>query len=492
MLLSFLDVSSLLVVSLVAIVCCACWIRSRRSQDLPGPHWSLPLIGHLHLLTVQPHVALMNMQQKYGDIFKIQFGPYPAVVISGKRLIKDACQLSSLIGRPHKLFNSWSKHSRYFAFGHSAACLQYRKVTMKAIAFFTKEFCEEAVHEAIDELTNVLCNEGDGQCQRDLIRASVADISYLMCFGEKKKSRNDKNFQQVISSLTDILSFARIASLADLLPWALYLPAIRRKYKLYVAAQDRLAELVRLQEKRHKLLLELSPQSDACTSSDLCDLLINSMSSHELQELKMRNPGLGTLSEQTGMLLVAGYETVAVSLTWAIILLADHTDMQNKIREELTESKTSQLLEAFILESLRYSMASPLAMPHMTVSPATINGYKIAKDTLVLINLWSGSRDSRVWGEDVDRFNPYRFLDCSTGQIKAALADELLAFGSGRRRCVGEKLAKFEMRQFLIGIIQKCRILLADETKKVDYWTNTLHGRNTPPIVNLRFIKLQR
>ena len=46
---------------------------------------------------------------------------------------------------------------RYFAFGHSAACLQYRKVTMKAIAFFTKEFCEEAVHEAIDELTNVLC-----------------------------------------------------------------------------------------------------------------------------------------------------------------------------------------------------------------------------------------------------------------------------------------------------------------------------------------------
>lgn len=67
--------------------------------------------------------------------------------------------------------------------------------------------------------------------------------------------------------------------------------------------------------------------------------------------------------------------------------------------------------------AFRYSMASPLAMPHMTVSPATINGYKIAKDTLVLINLWSGSRDSRVWGEDVDRFNPYRFLDCSTGQV---------------------------------------------------------------------------
>ena len=59
----------------------------------------------------------------------------------------------------------------------------------------------------------------------------------------------------------------------------------------------------------------------------------------------------------------------------------------------------------------RFSMASPLAMPHFTLDCVEINGYTIPKDTLILINLWSGSRDRRVWGDNAEEFKPSRFLD---------------------------------------------------------------------------------
>ena len=47
------------------------------------------------------------------------------------------------------------------------------------------------------------------------------------------------------------------------------------------------------------------------------------------------------------------YETVAVSLTWAIILLAVHPEVQDIICKDLSSSDNSPLLDAFMLESLR-------------------------------------------------------------------------------------------------------------------------------------------
>lgn len=72
----------------------------------------------------------------------------------------------------------------------------------------------------------------NGQVQNKQIRASVADISYFMCFGEKSKARNDEEFQQLMDSLKNIMAFAKQASMADSFPWALHLPFVKRKYNL--------------------------------------------------------------------------------------------------------------------------------------------------------------------------------------------------------------------------------------------------------------------
>ena len=65
-------------------------------------------------------------------------------------------------------------------------------------------------------------------------------------------------------------------------------------------------------------------------------------------------------------------------------------------------------------------MASPLAMPHMTTDTVKLNGYTVPRDTLVLVNLWSGSRDGRIWGHNPDVFDPQRFIN-SEGQVSGIL-----------------------------------------------------------------------
>ncbi len=52
-----------------------------RDELPPGP-LPLPIIGNLHLLGTSPHVAMKNISKKYGDIFRIYFGPQLAIVVT--------------------------------------------------------------------------------------------------------------------------------------------------------------------------------------------------------------------------------------------------------------------------------------------------------------------------------------------------------------------------------------------------------------------------
>jgi len=67
------------------------------------------------------------------------------------------------------------------------------------------------------------------------------------------------------------------------------------------------------------------------------------------------------------------------------------------------------------------------------------------------------------------------------------MTDQLIAFGSGRRRCVGEQLAKNELRLLLSGLITRCSISLVNKNEAVDYWPQSQGSRNVPPTVDLKF-----
>lgn len=98
----------------------------------------------------------------------------------------------------------------------------------------------------------------------------------------------------------------------------------------------------------------------------------------------------------------------------------------------------------------------PTSGPRRALETTTLGGYTIPKNTTILIGLHSVQKDNSYWN-DPDDFRPERFLDENQ---KIANTERFVAFGQGRRRCLGENLARGCLFTFFVGIMQKYRLKL--------------------------------
>uniref|UniRef100_A0A4W3J707 Uncharacterized protein n=1 Tax=Callorhinchus milii TaxID=7868 RepID=A0A4W3J707_CALMI len=109
---------------------------------------------------------------------------------------------------------------------------------------------------------------------------------------------------------------------------------------------------------------------------------------------------------------------------------------------------------AFIHEVCRFTSFVPLTIPHATTSRVTLHGYDLPEDTVVFVNQWSVNHDGAKWKEP-ETFEPGRFLD-PDGSVNRALADSVMIFSAGKRRCLGDQLAKTQMFLFTAILIHQC------------------------------------
>lgn len=145
------------------------------------------------------------------------------------------------------------------------------------------------------------------------------------------------------------------------------------------------------------------------------------------------------------------------------------------------------IIHATILETLRLGNTASATIPHYTLTDTTLCGYRVPKDTVVLLDLVQMHKDPNNW-ENPDVFDPHRHLD-SDGQF-AKQSVNLLPFSAGRRVCVGESLAKVELFLFLSCMLQKFTFV-AEEGKfplPLD-WTEGL--TRSPVPFKIRAIKRQ-
>ncbi|KAL6227944.1 hypothetical protein ACLB2K_001898 [Fragaria x ananassa] len=160
-------------------------------------------------------------------------------------------------------------------------------------------------------------------------------------------------------------------------------------------------------------------------------------------------------------LLIAGTDTSAVTLEWAMSNLLNHPDVLKKARAELDaqigqerlveESDLSKLnyLQSIISETLRLYPAAPMLLPHFASDDCIVSGFDIPSDTLVLVNAWALHRDPTLW-DDPESFKPERFV---MGRNKDE-ARKFIPFGMGRRACPGAGLAQREVGLTLASLIQ--------------------------------------
>ncbi|KAG1750208.1 cytochrome P450 [Suillus lakei] len=183
---------------------------------------------------------------------------------------------------------------------------------------------------------------------------------------------------------------------------------------------------------------------------------------------------------QMKVLLVAGYETTSISLTWALIKLSQHPDVQTRLREELlafgADPTYDQLkadlpyLDGVIHEILRlYPPAPqitrlaaaddviPLSEPVRTESGEMTDSISVAKGTLITIPGAAINRSSAIWGPEAKEFKPDRWLaeDGISGKAKEVQGHRhLLTFVDGPRTCLGKDFAIAEFKTVLSVLVK--------------------------------------
>ncbi|KAK0442282.1 PAH-inducible cytochrome P450 monooxygenase PC-PAH 4 [Desarmillaria tabescens] len=160
--------------------------------------------------------------------------------------------------------------------------------------------------------------------------------------------------------------------------------------------------------------------------------------------------------------LIAGHETTATTLSWLLYELAAHPEHQSIIREEVKHSYHNDydslpFLNAAIKESLRlhpFSHTPTRVAPYDDVLP--LSGSKtvaIPKGQTLLCSVYLYNRLPSIWGDDVEEWNPARFLNKSV-PVSLGVYANLMTFSAGSRSCIWWRFAVMEMQAVLANLVQ--------------------------------------
>jgi cytochrome P450 len=200
---------------------------------------------------------------------------------------------------------------------------------------------------------------------------------------------------------------------------------------------DRVDELI------YREIAERRQAGDVSERDDVLSLLVGA--SHgdgsPMSEEEMRDELL--------TLLVAGHETTATSLAWAVERLVRNPDKLERLRAEVEEDR-EEYLTATIQETLRLRPVISIVLRKLT-QPVEIGGYELPAGVSVAPCIYLAHRNPEVYPEP-ERFRPERFLETPPGTYT------WIPFGGGVRRCLGASFAQFEMTVVLRELVRRHQI----------------------------------
>lgn len=167
------------------------------------------------------------------------------------------------------------------------------------------------------------------------------------------------------------------------------------------------------------------------------------------------------LCEQLRTLLVAGHETTATSLVWALLHLHREPEALHRLRAELRavgpdaaplELAGLPYLDAVCQETLRLHPPVPIVLRKLT-APFALRGVELAAGDIMGVAVPLLHSDPAVW-TDPELFRPERFIERKYRPF------EFAPFGGGHRRCVGASLADYELRIVLATMLARLRLRL--------------------------------
>jgi len=179
--------------------------------------------------------------------------------------------------------------------------------------------------------------------------------------------------------------------------------------------------------------------------------------------------GKNGLLNQRGMMadvMQAGTDTTSITMSWCMLFMAKYPNIQRKVQAELDDKigrsrlpcwddrANTPYVEAFLHEIQRIGDIVPNGVPHSTRAEIHHKGYVIPKHTVILVFLSAILKDETKFPNPT-KFDPERFME--DGKFKPS--PYVIPFGLGKRRCLGETLARIELYRFFTGIVHRFHIV---------------------------------
>ena len=171
--------------------------------------------------------------------------------------------------------------------------------------------------------------------------------------------------------------------------------------------------------------------------------------------------------------ILAGHDTTATALTYALWALGHHPDVQDRVAaeaaaigdRELTPEDVPRL--GYTLQVLHEALrlCPPAAgVGRMAVRDIAVDGYRVEAGSLLAVGIYALHRDPAIWHNplrfDPDRFSPENSRDRDRWHF--------VPFAGGARSCIGEHFARLETTLALATIIRSTEIRSADTDFPVD------------------------
>ncbi|KAJ3130366.1 hypothetical protein HK098_002595 [Nowakowskiella sp. JEL0407] len=454
-------------------------------QEIPGPS-GLPIFGSLlsfvsYVYRKRGDLFFTDIQRKYGSIARFNVLGQNFIVICDAKMLKTVFgHTREDIIRDDSLEKAAEGILEYALFSLQSGPVwrKHRRALQPAFGLYhlreALDICVQYADELIELWDSV---NADGTLTRNIhqdVHTMSGDVMSKFALGAEmgalKQYAKDAKIETI--QIIEYLSFVFCLRI-NLVDAKLLWPLFGASTKQCQHAVTRLNEIVRpfIDKKREKIaeMAKTTPDWDSSDylKKDLLDRLV-------LPQSVTSSTSSLTDEEIAGEVVAfyaAGQETTTMATTWVIRELCINPDIQETLRKEINDSlngnpptleilPTLKYLDAVVKETMR---CHPILSEQIRVAANPIvltsdkgDTFDIPKGCAIILNSDGAHHEKRYWGEDVNVFNPSRWLadDFEASLLPGAYTP----FGDGPFVCIGQKLSQIEIKTTVIRILQKYRL----------------------------------
>ncbi|KAK0426815.1 hypothetical protein QR680_009913 [Steinernema hermaphroditum] len=455
------------------------WMKAIKRRDLPPGPTPLPVLGNAHqlfwaFLRGRSHVDVyLDWKKIYGNVYTMYIGPYHCVVINDYKTTVDAFVKNAEHHAARTevfLFND-VRNNFGITFASGPGWLEQRRFSLRTLRDFGfgRNIMQLRILDEFQYRTEKLDHELDQHKGKpvefdprlflDLLISSIINRILVGHRYDDEHWEDFKNFKYGLDREFDALT---IWDFAWINKDNYKLPGFWQRYKTTGEHQQVMLEHMRkvVKRRRDEIASGQHHLDYEHGGDDYIDAYLIM-----LEKKKEKNEFLGWFSDEnlaTNLvdLWMAGTETTIEALLWFLIFTLNDMAVQQKLREEsfaitngnrnveLTDRPNMPYANAVVTEVLRCANILNFNLLHETTTKTVVGDYIIPEKVTLTSQLSVMFKDDETF-PNADKFDPDRYIRDKD------LTKQVIAFGVGKRACVGESLARAELFLIISNFVQK-------------------------------------